>query len=110
MDLQKHEKLILQKAETLARKLMDKHELENWLFKFDNAKNSFGSCNSHKKLITLSRQNVIYKDRGRIKDMILHEIAHALNRKKYSYQVQSHGHEWKQIAKSIGCYDELLDW
>ena len=101
----------LQEIKTLTKELMKEHGLGDWTFRFNNAKLSLGSCNSDKKLITLSRLLTPLKDRGRIKDIILHEIAHALNRKKYGWiNIESHGIEWKRIAKSINCYDEILDW
>lgn len=99
----------LQEIKTLTKELMKEHGLSDWTFKFDNAKFSLGSCNSDKKIITLSRQNII-KDNGKIRVTILHEIAHALTRNKYGWKVKSHGQEWKRIAKSINCYDEILDW
>jgi predicted SprT family Zn-dependent metalloprotease len=90
----------LQDAKNLAIELMDKHGLLDmiWYFEFDNAKRRFGSCNHTYKRITLSKSLVVLNDEARVKNTILHEIAHALVGPK-------HGHDfvWKRKAWEIGC-------
>ncbi len=86
----------LQKTKQMAKKLIAEHCPE-FTFKFDNAKLRFGCCNYKKKFISLSRYLVIMNDEEKVRDTILHEIAHALTR--------WHGHniKWRSIAISLGC-------
>ena len=90
----------LYKAQQLAVNLMDKHNLfeKGWRFSFDTARRRFGCCNYTYKKISLSRALVSVNDEARVKNTILHEIAHAL-------VGRGHGHNnvWKKMAIAIGC-------
>jgi len=89
----------LNEARDLAIQLMTKHGIieQGWRFEFDNAKRRFGCCKYRSKRITLSvhltELNLIEK----VKDTILHEIAHALCPR------QGHNHIWRSKALEIGC-------
>jgi len=94
-------------AKNLAIKLMTKHGLiaKYWRFEFDNAKRRFGYCAHYCKMIGLSKNLVLLNGEAEVKDVILHEIAHALCD-------VNHGHDWvwKQKAIEVGarperCYD-----
>jgi len=87
----------LQKAEILAIDLLKKHNLKNWNFYFDKAKKRFGCCNYTDKKISLSRFLVELNTEEQVKDVILHEIAHALVGPK-----NNHNHLWKKKVKEIG--------
>lgn len=87
-----------------ARTLMNVHNLENWRFRWTNAKVVFGKCSLRKKTIYLSKPLVILNDEAQVTDTILHEIAHALT------PGQGHNFKWRAVAKAIGanpnrCYD-----
>ena len=90
----------LQEAKDLAISLMEEHGLidARWYFRFDNAKRRFGVCNYTYKRISLSTALTELNDIEKVKDTILHEIAHAL-------VGFNHGHDWvwKQKALEIGC-------
>lgn len=108
------------KAQRLAQELMTKHGLISpvWTFKFDNARRRFGVCRrfnrkavfSNEKIfvrgeISLSKPLVLINDETKVRDTILHEIAHALT--------PGHGHDavWKRKCVEIGakpqrCYTE----
>ena len=90
----------LNRAQQLAVELMEKHDLmeRGWRFGFDTAKRRFGCCNYSYKQITLSKALVLVNDEARIKNTILHEIAHAI-------VGRGHGHNnvWKRKAIEIGC-------
>ena len=90
----------LHKAQVLANFLMHKHELtsKGWRFEFDTAKRRFCCCNHRYKKITLSKALVSINDEARVKNTILHEIAHAL-------VGGGHGHDsvWRRKAIEIGC-------
>ena len=78
-----------------------------YYFEFGNKKKSFGTCYYIQKKIQLSlplcAENLDKVD-TKIKDTMLHEIAHAFC--VYVYGVKrgkGHGDCWKSIAKQIGC-------
>lgn len=89
----------LKAAESLAIELMNQHGIINdgWYFEFDSAKKRFGSCNYRDKKITLSKPLTELNDEARVKNTILHEIAHAL------CIGEGHNKIWKAKAKEIGC-------
>lgn len=84
-------------AKNLAESLMNHYGLKEWKFKFDSAKRRFGCCWYGKKTITLSKDLVLLNSYDRVKDTILHEIAHALTPGHH------HDNVWKQKAIEIGC-------
>jgi len=97
----------LHKTAYLATTLMSDHGLLDlgWYFEFTNKKNTFGSCNETRKRITVSKPLSLINDEAKVRDTILHEIAHALVGCK-------HGHDyvWKAKALEIGsngqrCFD-----
>jgi predicted SprT family Zn-dependent metalloprotease len=87
------------KAQTLAKQLIEQHGLKQhgWIFAFDNARRRFGCCNYRSRRITLSKHLVELNDEYKVKNTILHEIAHALT--------PGHHHDWvwKRKALEIGC-------
>ena len=100
----------LNKIKKMGDSMLRQHGLSDWTFKFgndremkDNQKFYFARCNYRYKQIILSRKltkNETSLDR--IKNTILHEIAHAIdfnNRGKKS----NHDSKWQRIAKEIGC-------
>jgi len=90
----------IESAVKLANKLMDKHGLSKsgWSLNLDNAKKRFGQCRYRIKQISLSKPLILVNDKDRVKDTILHEIAHAL-------VGSSHGHNsiWKAKCIEVGC-------
>jgi predicted SprT family Zn-dependent metalloprotease len=80
----------------LANELMQLHKLEDWKFVFDRSKLRFGQCRYQRKEIGISRPLSIANSYEDVKDVILHEIAHALTR--------GHHHDpiWKAKAVEIG--------
>jgi hypothetical protein len=92
--------MTLEKAEQLAIKLMEKHELnqKGWKFKFDQAKRRYGCCMHSRRIISLSAPLTKVRQEKNVKNTILHEIAHAL-------VGHGHGHDnvWRSKALEIGC-------
>ena len=88
----------LSDARALALELMKKHGIERWYFQFDNAKRRFGCCNYTVQLISLSKQLVLLNTKEKVKDVILHEIAHALVGRG-----KGHNWVWREMALEIGC-------
>jgi predicted SprT family Zn-dependent metalloprotease len=93
----------LLQAQELAKQLMTQHGLtqQGWRFEFDYAKRRFGVCKYGPKVIGLSRPLTDANDVLRVKDTILHEIAHAL-------VGVGHGHDsvWKRKCVEIGAKPE----
>lgn len=89
-------------ARNLAEQLMEQHGVKSqgWRFAFDESKTHFGCCEYKRKVIFLSRLFTLTINEDKVKDTILHEIAHALT--------PGHHHDivWKNVAKSIGCRGE----
>jgi len=79
-----------------AETLILKH-CPNYTFKWDNAKSRFGCCSYTRKTISLSKHLCEINDLDRIKNTILHEIAHALT------EGHHHDHVWKAKAIELGC-------
>mgnify|MGYP003350792872 FL=1 len=90
----------LLEAKQLAETLMYQHGItqQGWRFEFDNAKRRFGVCRYRSKTIGLSKSLTALNEVGRVKNTILHEIAHAL-------VGAGHGHNWvwQRKAIEIGC-------
>lgn len=86
----------------LAITLIKEHKLDEkgWIFNFDTANRRAGCCKYNTKEITLSLYYVMHNTEDRIKNTILHEIAHALT--------PGHHHDgyWKIKALEIGCDGE----
>ena len=88
----------LQEIQKLGEKLLIKHNLPNWYFKFDNAKRRYGLCAHSKRTISLSKHLSPLRKKEDIVNTILHEIAHALVGPR-----NGHNHIWKRKALEIGC-------
>jgi len=83
-----------------ARALIVEHALKGWHFEWDNATVRAGACHYRTKRITLSRSIFSFSETARDdwRDVVLHEIAHALVGGK-----AGHGPTWRATARSIGC-------
>jgi len=86
----------------------------NYSFKFDSARSRFGCCKTSFRngkathgTISLSRALCnanLGKVHGKVKDTILHEIAHAFTLEIYGRgDGNGHGHNWVRTAQAIGC-------
>lgn len=90
-------------ALTMARDLMDRHGLGEWTVRLDGARRRAGSCVFARRQITLSRYLVPLYTETHVREVILHEIAHAL-------VGPAHGHDahWRATALRIGSTGERL--
>ena len=79
-------------------------DLNEWSFGFDYAKRRFGLCNYTEKKISLSKYLVLHHSDDEIKQVLLHEIAHAMSGKR-----AGHSKRWLATAISIGYRNEKLD-
>lgn len=88
------------KAHRVISEAIDAHGLyeQGWSYKFGRAKNQFGLCTYGDKMITISRPLTEMNSEEMLRDVVLHEIAHAI-----AGHAAGHGPEWRKVAKSIGC-------
>jgi len=87
-------------AAQLARALFREHGLVGWSFQFDRGKRKMGTCYPLRKLITVSEHLVRLNTLDRVRQTILHELAHALDWERNGKI--GHGPTWKAIARSLG--------
>ncbi|MCD4550108.1 SprT-like domain-containing protein [Schaalia sp. lx-260] len=87
----------LDAARRLARSVMDAHGLSEWDFSFDRARRRAGACHHQRKKITLSRVLTLLYEPATVREVVLHEVAHAL-------VGAHHGHDqvWRDVARRIG--------
>lgn len=93
----------LDQVYALGRDLMDTNGLQGWSLGWDRARRRAGQCNHTNRCITLSRYLMQLYDLPRVRDTILHEVAHAL-------VGPSHGHDevWRRKALELGCSAQRL--
>ena len=86
-------------TKALALELMDDNGLlkDGWSFVFNDNRSSLGLCRYATKTIELSIHFVDNASMFNVRDIILHEIAHAL----VGWQA-GHGLKWKQKAIELG--------
>jgi len=90
-------------ARRLAGQLMQQYGLvaEGWRMAFNDSTRCFGVCEYRRKVIFLSKPLTLVVRDEKVKDTILHEIAHGLVGPGYA-----HGPVWKEKAIAIGCRGE----
>lgn len=87
---------------SLLRREMEWHGLlPHWKVLFDNARTRAGRCNFSTASLTFSRNLVAYASPREMRNIILHEIAHALAGPEHA-----HNKHWREIALHIGCDGE----
>ncbi len=95
----------LEAARTLATGLMAEHvELPDWRLAFSrHARRTLGVCRHRQKVIVLSTAFVTLNDEPTVRDIVLHELAHAL-------VGAGHGHDavWKAKAVEVGANPERV--
>lgn len=92
--------LDLKRAQMIAESLIGYYTLNEYRFKFDNAKRRFGHCHIDRKEISVSAPLTILNSEERFINTVLHEIAHAL------VPFDGHTEKWRKKAISIGCDGE----
>lgn len=87
----------------LAIKLMDEHGLmvRSWHFAFNRRHRDFGVCNYNRRTIYLSEPLSLQRTPEKVRDTLLHEIAHALVGPEHH-----HDFVWHRRALAIGCSGE----
>jgi predicted SprT family Zn-dependent metalloprotease len=88
-------------AESFALRLMKRHGLSEWQFGLNRSKRNLGLCRYTERRIELSAHFVAAHEEAAIRDVILHEIAHAL-----AGHEAAHGRLWRAICRAIGARPE----
>ena len=83
-------------ARVMAEELIQQH-CPHYTFHFNNQKRTFGICKYHDQRIELSRVHTQLEPEEKVRNTILHEIAHAI-----AGHENGHNRVWKSIARSIG--------
>ena len=85
-------------AHYLALCLMAQHHLSPaWKLGFAQTQRLAGRCWLDRKVIDISEQFIRANDAAGVREIVLHEIAHALTKRR------QHDRVWREVAKSIGC-------
>lgn len=110
----------LMDAQDMALQLMLKHELINRGWTFGYMKNltnghmrTAGYCDHQWQAVKLAPQLVRRASDAKIKDTILHEIAHALVECDGHEETEHHGQAWMAQCRKLGCKPHrngLNDW
>jgi predicted SprT family Zn-dependent metalloprotease len=88
----------------LAEQLIAEHlPSGDWSFAFDSAKRRAGACDYSRRRITVSRYLAAKTDEADLRQVLLHEIAHAL-----AGHAAAHGPRWRSVAQGLGYTGERL--
>ena len=100
------DKLTLDNIEEYALKLMSRHLKSSWKFQWsDRMTSSFGFCYMNKRIqLSTKYTKLNLKFFHIVKDIILHEIAHAIQVERQG--ILTHNAEWKNICIDIGAKPE----
>lgn len=87
-------------AKTLATELMDQYNLSDkgWKFYFNDNRSRLGVCKEYDKSIELSIWHCNNSPFAEVKNILLHEIAHAIVGCRHQ-----HNSVWRNKAIQIGC-------
>jgi predicted SprT family Zn-dependent metalloprotease len=91
----------IEAVDVLAAGLLDKFELNGWIFRLDHSTRRAGCCNYRDRKISIAFGLACNATDEDIRDTLLHEIAHALVGKKHN-----HDAVWQAKANEIGCSAE----
>ena len=87
----------LNTTQWLAQTLMSDNGLCDWKFEFDHARRRGGQCRHRDRTITMSRHLVPTWTEEQVREILLHEIAHAM-------VGSGHGHDatWRNQYRALG--------
>ena len=87
----------LHEAEQMARSIIREQLDADWSFRWNNRKRAFGVCHYRKKTIQLSTVLTATEPEHKVRDTVLHEVAHAL-----AGASAKHGPRWREMARAVG--------
>jgi hypothetical protein len=97
----------LDDVRALALGIMREHLDESWTFRFSRTTRFAGFCDDHpgKHVVALASWNALLSPEYAIRDTMLHEVAHALDR--YVKGGAHHGASWMKVAMDLGVQLDL---
>ncbi|MDX5318813.1 MAG: SprT-like domain-containing protein [Actinomycetes bacterium] len=87
----------LRDVRLLATGLMSQHGVGDWQLGWDNARTRAGMCRFGTRTISLSRHLMVLYEPEQVREVVLHEIAHALVGPQHN-----HDSVWRAKAREIG--------
>lgn len=87
----------LTELEQYANALLREHNLHDWTFGYDRATRRAGQCDYTRRRITVSRRLMQLYSPHEARDVVIHEVAHALAGKE-----AGHGPVWREVALRLG--------
>ena len=90
--------------EHLAQRLLVDHNLTDWQFRFDHARQRCGCCNYQRREISMSKHFARLNGEAEVRNTLLHEIAHALVGPGHN-----HNEIWRRAAANIGAKVETTN-
>jgi predicted SprT family Zn-dependent metalloprotease len=90
--------------EKLYNELLVKYNLTDYRLEYYNRKRSLGSCNNFRKLFKFSKCFIEHSEEEIIKQVILHEFAHALVGMN-----NGHNQIWKLKCIALGCRPKAIN-
>jgi predicted SprT family Zn-dependent metalloprotease len=93
----------LQIARNIAFNLAYRHRLHGWQIRWNKSKLDFGACYCHEKIIEFSSTLTELNAEWVFRDVVLHEIAHALTFIENPEETEHHGPMWAKKCVEIGC-------
>ena len=85
-------------AKSLIKDRLPRHW--RWELKYHNSVTTWGWCSSETKVISLSRPLICFNGEALLREVVLHEIAHAIV--DTYYHKQGHNQNWKRTAIALG--------
>lgn len=76
--------------------------VKTYRFSFGKKKGAYGTCHYRTKEIKIHMYLSGVVEPSKVKDTILHEMAHAIDKGVNGYS-SGHGNPWKRICRQIGC-------
>jgi predicted SprT family Zn-dependent metalloprotease len=93
-------------VERRAAQRMLEHGLDGWAFGFGRGKRTLGTtrvrAGADVGTVRLSRHLVALGDDARLRDTLLHEIAHAVAYRRHGRVAMNHGPLWRAVAREVG--------
>lgn len=86
-----------------ARSTLDQHGLSDWSVRWDHAKRRAGCCVHSRREISFSATLARIYPPETMRDVVLHEVAHALAGPRHQ-----HDRHWKRIAAHLGARPRAL--
>ena len=87
----------VKRAVKLTELLIKRYSLDGWSVGINSSRKELGSCNYGNKTIVLSRFHIIKGSNEQTRDVVLHELGHAIAGFR-----AGHGKEWMNACKRIG--------